>query len=145
MISILNFTTKLALFMLVINFFLKGLLNSILSTVESLGVMFHMFLVTLNYPVELLNFFGFLFPLITFDALPVEGLYEKMFRFSNITDDHALTDQFQISGYSSIFIVSNIGSLFLISILEIVLCIFLWATRRYKLFRYFEGVQFKLE
>ena len=92
MSSAVNFTTKVALFALVINPFLKGLLNSVISTVESLGVMFHMFLVTLNYPVELLNFFALLFPLITFDALPVDGLYEKIFKFSNNTDDQALTD-----------------------------------------------------
>ena len=81
------------------NFFLKGILNTLLSSIISLAVMFHMFLVTLDYPLELLNFFGLIFPLITFDALPTDSLYEKMFKFSRITTDRALTDYFNSAGY----------------------------------------------
>ena len=50
-----------------------------------------MFLVTLNYPVEMLDFFGVIFPLITFDALPLETFYERIFHFSEIATDEALT------------------------------------------------------
>ena len=53
MIGVLKSASNAAIFVLVINFFLKGLLNSILSSITSLGVMFHMFLVTINYPIEL--------------------------------------------------------------------------------------------
>jgi len=41
-----------------------------------------MFLVTLDYPLEMMNFFALIFPLITFDALPVDPLYERIFKFS---------------------------------------------------------------
>ena len=51
-----------------------------------------MFLVTLDYPVEMMNFFGLIFPLISFDAIPVDPLFEKMFKFSQITSDRALSD-----------------------------------------------------
>ncbi len=64
-----------------------------------------MFLVKLNYPVQLMNFFAIIFPLITFDALPVANLYEQMFRFSEIETDHALTDQFNTVGYSSMYLI----------------------------------------
>jgi hypothetical protein len=84
--------TRVSVFVLVMNFFLKGLLNNLLSSITSLGVLFHMFLVTLNYPVEMMDFFGLLFPLITFDVFPVDSLYEKMFHFSQISKDEALTD-----------------------------------------------------
>jgi len=50
-----------------------------------------MFLVSLNYPVEMMDFFGLLFPLITFDALPTDKLNEKIFNFKEINDD-PLTD-----------------------------------------------------
>jgi len=53
----------------------------------------------------MMNFFALLFPLITFDAIPVSKMYERMFHFSSITTDYALTDQFDISGYSSIFCI----------------------------------------
>ena len=124
--------TNAVVFVLVMNFFLKGLLGTLLQSVSSLGIIFHMFLVTLNFPVEMMNFFGLMFPLITFDALPVESLYEKIFHFSNITTDQALTTQFDSFGYSSIFIVSNIGSLFIIAILQVFISLFLWMVRRFK-------------
>jgi hypothetical protein len=122
-------------FILLMNYFLKGLFGTLLQSVASLGIMFHMFLVTLNYPVEMMDFFGFMFPLITFDALPVESLYEKMFKFSEITTDHTLTDQFDSFGYSSLFIVNNIGSLFLIAIIQVLTSLFLWLVRRLRPFR----------
>jgi hypothetical protein len=123
------------------NYFLKGVFGTLLQSVASLGVMFHMFLVTLNFPVEMMDFFGLMFPLIAFDALPVESLYEKVFGFSEITTDHALTDQFDSFGYSSIFIVSNIGSLFLIAIIQVLTAVLLWLVRRYKPFKDFWGQQ----
>ncbi len=77
---------------LVLNFFLQGLLHKLLENVASIAVILHMFLATLNYPVEMMNFFALLFPLISFDALPVGPLYEKIFHFGDITTDHALND-----------------------------------------------------
>jgi len=74
-----------------------------------------MFLITLNYPVEMLEFFAMIFPLITFDVIPTDKLYDKIFKLSQINDDYPLTDQFSIVGYSSLFIVNNIGSLYLIA------------------------------
>lgn len=62
-----------------------------LSVVSSIGIILHMFLVSLNYPVEMMEFFGMLFPLITFDVLPVSGEYEKWFHFSQIETDHPLS------------------------------------------------------
>jgi hypothetical protein len=69
--TLVNVATYASVFVLVINFFLQGVLNKILSSIISLSVIFHMFLVTLNYPLEMMNFFALLFPLITFDAIPV--------------------------------------------------------------------------
>ena len=108
--------TTASFFMLLMDYFLRGLFGTLLQSVGSLGIIFHMFLVTLSFPVELMDFFGLIFPLITFDALPVDPLYEKIFHFSGITTDRSLTDQFDSFGYSSIFVVINIGSLFLIAI-----------------------------
>ena len=64
-----------------------------------------MFLVSLNYPVEMMEFFGMLFPLITFDVLPVNGEYEKWFHFSQIETDHPLNYQFNAVGYGSTFVI----------------------------------------
>ena len=104
-----------------------------------------MFLVSVKYPLELQNFFSVLFPLLTFDALPVDPLYDKIFKFSNITTDQALTDQFDSNGYSSIFIIKNVGSLFLIAVLQVTLSIILWLIRECKLFRCSVVIQGKLD
>jgi len=90
-----------------------------------------MFLVTLDYPLEMMNFFALIFPLITFDALPVDPLYEKIFKFSKITTDGVLTDQFDNAGYSSYFIVNNIGSLFLITVCKLAVICLLWFGRKF--------------
>jgi hypothetical protein len=130
--SAVQFLSTMSVFLLMGNFLFQGVMNTILSSVSSLGVIFHMFLISLDYPVELMEFFGLIFPLITFDALPVGPLYEKIFKFEKI-NDQVLSDQFDNAGYSSIFIVKNIGSLFLISTVEIFISLSLWVTRRFKL------------
>lgn len=79
--------TYVALASVIVNVILNGVLSSLLGIIASLGIILHMFLLQLNYPVEMMNFFGLLFPLITFDAFPVSGLYEKWFRFAEITTD----------------------------------------------------------
>jgi len=43
-----------------------------------------MFLVSLNYPAQMTNFFNMMFPLITFDALPTSWLYGLIFDFDSI-------------------------------------------------------------
>jgi len=113
--ALADVATYTSVVVLASTFVLQGALNKVLSSIVSLSVIFHMFLVTLNYPVEMMDFFALLFPLITFDAIPVNEMYERMFHFNNITTDYALTDQFDNSGYSSIFVVKNIGSIFLIA------------------------------
>jgi hypothetical protein len=94
-----------------------------------------MFLVTLDYPVELMIFFNLFFPLITFDVFPVADTYEKWFHFSEITTDHPLTDQYNIVGYGSLLVIPNLGSLWLIALIRILLPFFFWTLKRCKPFR----------
>lgn len=88
----IDFIKTAAVFILVLNFFVKGILNNILSSILSISVVFHMFLVSLDYPLEMMDFFALIFPLISFDAIPVDPLFERMFKFSQITTDGALSD-----------------------------------------------------
>ena len=56
-----------------------------MSVISSLAIILHMFLVRLNYPQQLMDLFGLIFPLITFDAVPAElldPLNYYMFKFS---------------------------------------------------------------
>lgn len=127
------------------NILMNGLLNSLLSIISSLSIILHMFLVTLNYPVEMINFFSLLFPLITFDVFPVSNVYEKWFHFSEITTNHPLTSQYNTVGYSSIFLISNIGSLYLFVNIQLAVTIILLLLRRYKPFRRIKIVQRRVD
>ena len=84
LVSSVKTATTLSLAAVITNLLFQGLLSSLLSIVTSLGIILHMFLTQLNYPVQLMNFFATMFPLITFDAIPVASLYERWFKFSEI-------------------------------------------------------------
>jgi len=75
-----------------------------------------MFTFNLIYPVNLQDFFGALFPLLTFDMIPTDEIYETIFGFSKI-DTQPLTDQLDAVGYSSTITVINMGSLFIFIII----------------------------
>lgn len=47
----------------------------LLSIIENLVIILHYFILTLEYPANVQDFFAFLFPLVIFDALPTDGLY----------------------------------------------------------------------
>lgn len=64
----------------------------------------------LNYSLNLQEFFGHLFPLITFDILPSDRLYEYVFGLSEI-DDSPISEEFDLVGYESRLIYGNLGSL----------------------------------
>jgi hypothetical protein len=69
---------------MVMGFFLSAILNQVLSIVDNLGLILHLFILTLEYPINVQNFFAAMFPLITFDMFPTDELYQVMFDFENI-------------------------------------------------------------
>lgn len=89
-----------------------------------------MFLVTLNYPVNLLNFMNTLFQLVTFDIIPTSKIFETMFHFSDIPD-RSLSDQFDTLGYASIFCVNNLGSIYFVVQFGPLILLSLWLITRY--------------
>ena len=97
---------------LVLSFLFEALLNFLLSFVKSLALIIHLFVLSLNFPLNLKTFIGNLFPLVTFSIIPTDKLFDKIFHFGNIADNDPISDQFDLSGYSSPFIVQNLGSLF---------------------------------
>ena len=86
---------------------------------------------SLDYPLRMQLFFGGLFPLITFDAMPTDDLYNLLFNTKSFEDDEPLTEQFGIIGYSSRLVYDNMGSLLVFIFLQPALLIFgyfiLWA------------------
>jgi hypothetical protein len=56
------------------------------------------------------EFFGNIFPLITFDVVPTDYIYAVL---NAGIDDEALTEQFDHVGYGSQLVFDNLGSLLL--------------------------------
>lgn len=52
-----------------------------MSFIANLAIIINMFVLKLNYPVMTQNFFAALFPLITFDLVPTDDLYDEYLGF----------------------------------------------------------------
>jgi len=103
--AIVGFASLLALNPIIIYF-----INKLLGMISALGFITHFCLLNLDYPLNLLNFFAQLFPLIAFDFLPTEW-YTSIFALEGL-EDEPLTDQFDTVGYGNkSLLYDNLGSL----------------------------------
>jgi hypothetical protein len=59
-------------------------INQLLGIVSSLGIIIHFVIIDLAYPLRMQIFFADLFPLITFDIIPTDVLYDMLFGTSTI-------------------------------------------------------------
>ena len=99
-----------------LSFVLQAVLNRLLSSIRSLGLIVHMFLLSLSYPLNCLSFFGQIFNLISFNLLPTAYIFEKVFQFSAVQDSY-LSDWFSWVGYNSMLSVTNMATLFVFMVL----------------------------
>jgi len=60
------------------------ILNKIIASVSILTLIAHLLLIKLNLPINLYDFGGQLFPLVNYDLLPTETVYEYIFGLSAI-------------------------------------------------------------
>ena len=86
------------------------LLNSILSSVTALTPITHLILIDLDYPANLNHFYSYLFPLISFDLIETDEIYERIFSLSEF-EDEPQSEPFDLLGYSYQLAINNIGSL----------------------------------
>ena len=110
---------------LIAKFFLDLLAYQLLSYISNLAMIIHMFILQLNYPVHVQEFFASLFPLITFDVIPTEKLYEFTLDFDEV-EEESLTDQFEIVGYGDILMIRNMGSMFLMLVMMPIFTVLSW-------------------
>ena len=59
---------------------------AILKFIRPLNLITHMTLIPLNVPINLQEFFAKIFPLVCFDIIPTDKLYEFIFKSSNFED-----------------------------------------------------------
>ena len=107
--------TTLAIGGFIFSYFFNMILNQLLSVVSNLQIIAHMFLITLDYPTNTMNFFGGLFPLVAFDILPLDTIISELNLFNmNDLETHSLSVLFEIVGYETTFTILNLGSLVLV-------------------------------
>ena len=99
----------------IFSYFFNMILNQLLSVVSNLQIIAHMFLITLDYPTNTMNFFGGLFPLVAFDILPLDTIISELNLFNmNDLETQSLSVLFEIVGYETTFTILNLGSLVLV-------------------------------
>ena len=87
----------------------KHSLAYLLAFVEFLALMSHMMLINLATPANTEFFFNYIFDLISFDIVPTNWVYDKIFKNDNVP----LTVKFATLGYESKLIAPNLGFLFI--------------------------------
>lgn len=92
-------------------------MQKLLELVGPLAIVTHFVLLDLEYPVNIQEFFGLIFPMITFDVFPTDDLYQAQFQVNDMEDD-ALTEQFDLVGYGTMICFSNLGSLLIFMFLQ---------------------------
>lgn len=75
----------------------------------------HLMAINLNTPETMEIFFSMLFELVSFDMIPTDFIYEAWFAFENLP----ISEKFDAVGYSSQYIIWNLGSIFLFLLAEI--------------------------
>jgi hypothetical protein len=87
-----------------------------LGLISELVYVSHMVVLELNYSVNLQVFFGSIFPLLIFDVLPSDDIFEVIFNLSEVPDEPR-SEKFDEIGYGSMLIYGNLGSLLIIQVL----------------------------
>ena len=86
--------------------------------IEPLGMMTHIMLINVEYPLNAQLFTGSIFPLIAFDMVPTDDLYVNLFPALDDVEDDPISDAFEEIGYEAKLSINNLGSLFLFMLLQ---------------------------
>ena len=90
-----------------------------LGSIKNLQIIVHLVLMGVIVPANAEIFFGALFDMIAFDPIDVTWIINPMFSLSDI--EQGLDEEFEALGYQSAYFLTNLGSLFLVVIVQLVL------------------------
>ena len=96
---------------------LQSLGSLVLGIIEPLGLMTHIMLINIEYPLNARLFTNSIFPIVSFDMIPTDDLYAKLFSLDDV-DDEPVSAIFEEIGYESKLSMNNLGSLFLLLIFQ---------------------------
>ena len=91
-----------------ISFFGYNIVAQILGQVRSLSLITHFLMMSLIVPQNAIIFYSGLFEFVTFDIIPTDLVYDKLFDDSWVTEP--FSEQAESIGYETRLIFSNLGS-----------------------------------
>ena len=106
-------------------------MNNMLAQVHSLQMITHLMMMQLNYPVTAALFFGSIFEYVTFDILPTDDIYGKVFELVEESEEfEPYSEQADATGYGSRYAIINTGSCFIFVNIMILQYSLLFACRK---------------
>ena len=101
----------------ILNLTLNFSINKALSAVRNLGIITHLMIMQLYYPLPAVLFFKRILGYVIFDIIPTEQIYGWAFGWEN----EAFSEASEKIGYESSYMIENLGSIPLYMLLSILI------------------------
>jgi hypothetical protein len=121
----------------ILNLLLAGPLQQVLGVIKSTQILTHLLLINVATPASASIFFGQLMSLITLQLLDMTNTYTSVLQ---LPEGEAYTEQFNILGYNSMFVILNLGTVVLGMTIPIILYVIVssvikWLLPKYSTFK----------
>ena len=82
--------------------------------VNTLQIIIHIPLIAVQIPGNASMIYDVMIPVATFDILPTEDNFPKIFPMLPLEDEEAYTENFERLSYGSNFVIMNLGTMFVV-------------------------------
>ena len=121
---------------LVLGILLSYGLSKVFGQVRSMSLITHMMMMQLRFSGVVLTFFSGVFEYATYDIVPTEEIYSELFKW----DNEAFSEEAEMIGYESRFLIENAGSIpiyiIFVFLLQLIYGIILLLVKSGKVFKF---------
>jgi hypothetical protein len=110
-----------------------GPLQQIFDAIKSAQILTHLLLISVPIPASVSIFFGSLMSLITLQLIDLTDIYTSAL---TLPDGDAYTEQFNLMGYNSMFVILNLGTVVLGMTVPVVLYVIVSSVIKWGLPKY---------
>eukprot|EP00347_Sterkiella_histriomuscorum_P020610 403337151 len=107
---------------MVINLAMSQGLQSLWGMIKGLQLLTHLPLMNLNMPANLICFYSLINDIASFNLIPTDSFTDDLMEFDE-DNDYALNNSFEFMGYQSVNSITNLGLLFYIILINLVIMI----------------------
>ena len=111
-----------------------SLIGRILSNVRSLSIICHLLLINVPLPATVTIYYSYIFELVRFDLFEEYLGFEAALEFVFGFEDEPFNERTDELGYGSRFIISNLGSVFIFFVINVIINILYWLIIKSELF-----------